>query len=305
MTLNKKHSYCLTILISSLAPIIWGSSYIVTTELLPKDRPLIAAFLRCLPAGIFLILLSRTLPKKEEWKTLIILSLLNFTVFQALLFFAAYRLPGGLAAVLGATQPLIIMLLSWKMDSHKPVILSLFSALIAILAMAVLFITPDATWALPGALAALLAASSMATGSFLAKRWRNELPLLAFTGWQLLIGALFLAPFAYAFEAPLETLSTREILGYLYLSLFGTVIAYLLWFQALSKLASLAVTSLGLLSPISAVILGWLLLDQRLSSTSIIALIIALLSILVLQFSSQKPLQIKEDKLVKNIRRNT
>jgi probable blue pigment (indigoidine) exporter len=48
------------------------------------------------------------------------LGALNIGIFQALLFIAAYRLPGGLAAVLGAIQPLLIMVLAWAVDGRTP-----------------------------------------------------------------------------------------------------------------------------------------------------------------------------------------
>ena len=101
------------VLLTALAPAIWGSTYIVTTQLLPPDRPFTAALLRVLPAGLLLILAGRHLPRRGEWGRLLVLSALNIGVFQALLFVAAYRLPGGLAAVLGATQPLLVMGLAW------------------------------------------------------------------------------------------------------------------------------------------------------------------------------------------------
>ena len=101
------------ILVTAIAPVIWGSTYIVTSEFLPPDRPFTAALIRVLPAGILLILFTRQFPSSKDFWKLIVLSALNIGLFQALLFVAAYRLPGGLAAVLGAIQPLIVMVLVW------------------------------------------------------------------------------------------------------------------------------------------------------------------------------------------------
>lgn len=84
-------------LFTALAPVIWGSTYIITSELLPSDRPFTAALIRVLPAGLLLVLLMRQTPLRQHWMRLVILSALNIGAFQALLFVAAYRLPGGLA----------------------------------------------------------------------------------------------------------------------------------------------------------------------------------------------------------------
>lgn len=99
----------LDLLLTALAPAIWGTTYIVTSQLLPPDRPFIAALLRVLPAGIALLIWSRRFPQRGEWAKLIVTGILNIGAFQALLFIAAYRLPGGLAAVIGAIQPLLVM----------------------------------------------------------------------------------------------------------------------------------------------------------------------------------------------------
>lgn len=65
------------LLLTALAPAIWGSTYIVTTELLPPDRPFSAAFLRTLPVGLLLVLLTRHLPARGEWGRLMVLAALN------------------------------------------------------------------------------------------------------------------------------------------------------------------------------------------------------------------------------------
>lgn len=94
------------IIATALTPIIWGTTYLVTTELLPPDRPLLAAVLRALPAGLLLVVLTRRLPQGIWWWRALVLGFLNIGAFFALLFVAAYRLPGGIAAIIIASQPL-------------------------------------------------------------------------------------------------------------------------------------------------------------------------------------------------------
>lgn len=107
-------------MLTAAAPAIWGSTYIVTSEYLPPDRPFTAALIRTLPAGLLLLLLTRRLPSRQDGWRLMVLGTLNIGIFQALLFVAAYRLPGGLAAVLGAIQPLLVMVLAWAVDGRAP-----------------------------------------------------------------------------------------------------------------------------------------------------------------------------------------
>ncbi|MFD0891591.1 EamA family transporter, partial [Streptosporangium algeriense] len=88
--------------LTALAPLVWGTTYVVTTELLPRGHPLFAGLLRALPAGLLALAITRTLPKGAWWGRATVLGVLNIGLFLPLLFVAAERLPGGVAATLGA-----------------------------------------------------------------------------------------------------------------------------------------------------------------------------------------------------------
>lgn len=94
------------IALTALAPMSWGSTYAVTTEFLPPDRPLFTGLMRALPAGLLLLALARTLPRGAWWWKSLVLGALNIGAFFPLLFLSAYRLPGGMAAVVGSIGPL-------------------------------------------------------------------------------------------------------------------------------------------------------------------------------------------------------
>lgn len=286
MDRSAPRSSWLDVLITALAPAIWGSTYIVTTEILPPDRPFTAALLRALPAGLLLVLYGRYLPRRSEWPRLLVLAALNIGFFQALLFVAAYRLPGGLAAVVGAIQPLLVMGLVWSMDRQRPASVAVAASVVGIAGMAALLLAPGASWDPIGIAAAFVGTACMASGTYLTRRWRPTVPLLAFTGWQLLIGGLFLLPVAWLIDPPLPQLSPLQWLGYAYLSLFGALLAYLLWFRGIARLAPVAVSSLGLLSPLVAVLLGWALLGQSITGVALLGLIAVLGSILAVQWAT-------------------
>lgn len=278
--------YWRDVLLTAIAPAIWGSTYIVTTQFLPPDRPFTAALIRVLPAGILLLLFIRRLPERRDIGRLIILSALNIGVFQALLFVAAYRLPGGLAAVLGAIQPLLIMVLIWVFDKHAPKQITLWGALAGVVGMAMLLLSPQTVFEPIGIAAALLGAMCMASGVWLTRRWQIKLPVMALTGWQLALGGIMLIPAAWIFDAPLPVLTLPQWAAYSYLSLAGAFVAYALWFRGISRLPSVAVASLGLLSPLTAVALGWVVLSQEISGIAFIGLFIVLVSVLVVQRTS-------------------
>ncbi|AUH51759.1 EamA family transporter [Chromobacterium sp. ATCC 53434] len=277
------------VLLTALTPVIWGSTYIVTTQLLPPDRPFTAALLRVLPAGLLLVWMGRWRPRASEWSRLLILSALNIGAFQALLFVAAYRLPGGLAAVVGACQPLLVMALAWRLDSRRPAAMALWASLLGVAGMGALLLSPGSRWDGLGMLAAFGGAVSMACGTYLIRRWRLSAPLTALTGWQLALGGLMLLPLALVIDPPLPRLGWTQLAGYGYLALFGALLAYLLWFRGIARLSPVAVSSLGLLSPLTAVILGWALLGQTLSAQSLLGMAVVLASVLAVQWSGAAP----------------
>ncbi|OEV13552.1 ABC transporter permease, partial [Streptomyces nanshensis] len=90
-----------TVALTALAPASWGTTYVVTTELLPPGHPLFAGLLRALPAGLLALALTRVLPRGHWWWKAVVLGTLNIGALP-LLFVAAERLPGGVAATLGA-----------------------------------------------------------------------------------------------------------------------------------------------------------------------------------------------------------
>ncbi|MCA6952373.1 EamA family transporter [Pectobacterium polaris] len=280
--------YWRDVILTALAPAIWGSTYIVTSEILPPDRPFTAALIRVLPAGLLLLLFTRRFPARQDWWRVLVLSALNIGVFQALLFVAAYRLPGGLAAVLGAIQPLLVMVLVWAVDHRAPRLATLWSAIIGVVGMAILLLSPQTVFEPVGVAAALLGAVCMATGVWLTRRWQLNLPVLPLTGWQLFLGGLMLAPVAWIADAPLPALTLPQWAAYSYLCLAGAVLAYGLWFRGVSRLPTVAVASLGLLSPLTAVVLGWALLSQSITGTAFLGLAIVLASVFAVQWTTAR-----------------
>ncbi|MCB6184068.1 EamA family transporter [Leeia sp. TBRC 13508] len=275
------------ILLTAIGPVIWGSTYLITTELLPPAHPLTAAVIRVLPIGILLALLSSYTPPKTMWPKLALLSILNIAIFQALLFVAAYRLPGGVAATLGAIQPIVVGFLSWLVLQQKPHPLQWLAALGGILGVALMVLKPDATLDSLGILAALIGAATNATGTIFTRKWCKNMPIQTLTAWQLWMGGLMLLPFACLMEYRLDQLTIPNYLGYAYLAVFGSGIAYTLWFRGIQKLTVTGVTMLALLSPVVATILGFAFLQQAMNSWQLVGGALVLASVVLGQFGKR------------------
>ncbi|CAB3649911.1 EamA family transporter [Achromobacter pestifer] len=277
------------LLLTALAPAIWGSTYVVTTLMLPADYPLTVAMLRALPAGILLLLAVRQLPQGIWWLRTFILGALNFSVFWALLFVAAYRLPGGVAATLGAIQPLVVILLARVLLGSPIRSLSVVAAISGLAGVALLVLTPKATLDPVGIAAGLASAASMGLGTVLSRRWQPPVSALTFTSWQLTAGGILLLPVALLAEPALPPLTALNVTGLAYLGLIGAALTYVLWFRGVARLEPAVVSSLGFLSPISAVLLGWGVLGQSLSAAQMMGMAIVVASVWLSQRAQRLP----------------
>ncbi|MDD7911454.1 EamA family transporter [Pseudovibrio exalbescens] len=276
------------ILLTALAPAIWGSTYYVTTEFLPQGYPITMAALRALPAGLLLLLLVRRLPSREWVGRIFLLGAFNFAIFWVMLFVAAYRLPGGVAAIVGAVQPLFVIFIAFYLIKTPIFLFAVISAIGGIFGVALLLLGPSAALDPIGIIAGLAGALSMAFGTVLSRKWKPPVSLLTFTAWQLSAGGLLLLPLAYFMEPALPPLTSTNILGIAYLGLIGAALTYYIWFRGVGLLAPSAVSTLGFLSPTTAVILGWVLLDESLTPVQMLGVGVVLASIWVSQMAGRK-----------------
>ncbi|MEU7716895.1 EamA family transporter [Streptomyces tibetensis] len=265
------------IALTSLAPISWGTTYAVTTEFLPPDRPLFTALVRALPAGLLLLAFARVLPRGAWWWKAAVLGALNIGAFFPLLFLSAYRLPGGMAAVVGSAGPLFVAALSALLLGQRPSARTLVTGAVAAFGVSLVVLRAAGALDALGVLAAVAATASMSTGTVLTKRWGRPEGVgpLALTGWQLTAGGLLIAPLAFLVEGAPPALDGRAVGGYLYLALANTALAYWLWFRGIGHMTATQVTFLGPLSPLTAAVVGWAALGQALTPVQLLGMALA------------------------------
>jgi probable blue pigment (indigoidine) exporter len=268
-----------TLGLAAIAPVAWGSGYYVTETFLPPDRPLFGAMVRALPFGLLLLAFRPQLPSGVWWWRSLLLGTLNIGAFFALIFVAAYRLPGGMAATLTATAPLMIMLVAWPVVGERPRAASLLGAGVGAVGVALLVLRAGFAVDPIGVAASFGAVAMSSLGFVLVKRWRPPVDLLTFTAWQLVAGGLVLLPVALLVEGAPPPLDLAAVGGFLYLGLAGTVVAYVVWFRGLRLLPAAAVSLVGLLNPVAGIVVGVALAGEAFGGAQALGLLLVLTGI--------------------------
>lgn len=276
--------------LTALAPAVWGSTYIVTTTLLPEGHPVFAALMRSLPAGLVALLVARTLPRGAWWWKTLVVGTLNIGAFFPLLFVAAQHLPGGVAATLGAIQPILVAFLAVVVLQERLSRWRLAWGLVGIVGVAMVVLGPGAGMDPVGVVAGLGGALSMGTGVVLTKRWgRPEgVSAVGLAGWQLTAGGLVLLVPALLVDGVPPGIDAAAVLGYSWLALVGALLAYTLWFSGIRRLPVTATALLGLLSPLVAAVLGVVLADERLDLVQVGGFVLALAAMVAGQVQPER-----------------
>ena len=266
--------------LAALTPIIFGTTYVLTTEFLPPGRPLLAALMRSLPTGLVLIIGS-PIPPRRWMARFFILSVLYASGLFPLLFIAAYRLPGGVAAVINSLSPLLVVVISVPLLGSRIRAIQIAAGILGTAGVALLVLQSDARLDGVGLIAMAGAAIMFSVATVLTKRWGRPdgMTTIGVTGWIFLLAGLTLLPATLLIEGLPDHLTARNIAGLIYLVLISGIVAYAVWFWGLERLSASAVTFLTLLNPVTAAILGWIWLNQRLNHWQLLGAAIVLVSV--------------------------
>jgi len=273
--------YFLLILLGS----IWGASYLfikVGGETIP---PVTFVMGRVVLAGLALLVVA--LVRREKlpplgapiWRWFLVLGILNSIVPYTLITWGETRVSSGLAAILVGAMPLFTVLFAhWLTTDERITPVKLIGIIVGFLGVVVLFL-PDllegATFSLVGGLAIVLAAVSYAFASTLARvHLKGVAPTTSSLG-QMVVASVILIPASMLIDHPWTlTPSAASLASLVTLALVGTAFAYVIFYWLIEHVGATRTSLVTYISPVIAVFLGALLLNEALNGSTLIGLVL-------------------------------
>jgi drug/metabolite transporter (DMT)-like permease len=281
---------------------LWGTAMVAMKGVISQTTPFFMAGLRLFPAGILILIVATILKRPQPntlkaWLWIILFALIDGTLFQGFLATGLVRTNAGLGSVMIDSQPLAVALLSSWLFGEVIGLFGILGLIIGILGITLIGI-PD-RWIYGifqgdftvihfdflglldnGEWLMLLAALSMAIGTILIRYVCRYCDPLVATGWHMIIGGIPLF-FGSAWQESGQwvNLTPSDWLALAYATVFGSAIAYGIFFYLASKGNLTSLSALTFLTPVFALLFGNLILAEVLSSLQIAGVALTLISI--------------------------
>ena len=281
--------------------VVYGSTYLAIRYCVETIPPLAAAGTRLLVAGCFLFAWAwarGVRPQRTHWMAGVLLGALYFLLSHGLLYWAEQRVPSGLVALLVATEPMFILLLSWLLAQQKIGRLSILGLSLGMLGVGLLTGADPAInrSSLLRLGAALLASVSWAAGVVISPRLRLPEDALMRTAIPLVCGAVMLlatAGVAGEFQRmQWSHVSLRSLLGLGYLIIFGSVVAFTAYTWLLQHCPPTLVATHTYVNPVVAVLLGWRFAAEPLNERLVWASLAILGAVVLIRRGERKAAEI-------------
>ncbi|OUL28931.1 EamA family transporter [Nostoc sp. RF31YmG] len=293
----------------SIAPLLliapfflWGTAMVAMKGVIPHTTPLFMAGLRLLPAGVLILIaaafMGRPQPKGwSAWLWIALFALVDGTLFQGFLAEGLVRTSAGLGSVMIDSQPLAVALLSLWLFQERIGVWGWLGLGLGVSGISLIGLPDEwifqalgsgvniaiGNWQelfASGEWLMLLAALSMAVGTVLIRFVCRYADPVAATGWHMIIGGLPLWGMSSVVESQQwQNLVPSDWVALGYATIFGSAIAYGLFFYFASSGNLTSLSSLTFLTPVFALLFGNLFLSEVLSPLQWIGVCLTLISI--------------------------
>ncbi|MEO6587981.1 MAG: EamA family transporter [Pyrinomonadaceae bacterium] len=293
--------------------IFWGSTYLAIKYAIETLPPFLMAGIRFTIAGAILFLISRfskgyEKPKLIHWKTSFIVGTLLLLCGNGGVVFAEKYISSSLAALLVATEPFWIVLLSWLwLKKSRPnlkvvggLILGFFGVYLLISGHHTSGTNTDSSMQFFGTIAVIAAAMCWATGSIYGLRSPVPKSSILTAGMQMLAGGSVLL-FVSLISGEVSKFHFAEVsnnswYGLIYLIIFGSLISYTAYSWLLKNAQPAMVSTYAYVNPVIAVLLGWLIAGESFTTQMLIGAGIIVSSVALITSTKQAKSKESENK---------
>lgn len=274
-----------------LLSLLWGGSFFFVEIALRELGPLTIVTARVTVGALALLLYLRIighhLPREScALVRLLIMGALNNVIPFTLLVWAQVRLTAGEASILNATTPLFTVLFAYIATTDERVSAGKALGVVVGFCGVAIFVGSEVLLGLGGnvvpQLAAIGAALSYAIASIYGRRLRG-LPVSVAAAGMLIGSSLILIPLTLYIETPFATVPEGETIAAIFaLGLLSSALAYLIYFRLLIIAGSTNLTLVTLLVPVTAILLGVMVLDERIPLTAYMGMCVIFLGLIII-----------------------
>jgi drug/metabolite transporter (DMT)-like permease len=272
--------------------IIWGTTYLALRIAVLHFPPFLFTAIRQITAGVllvgFLMAFTKTaLPTKTQIFKQAVAGFFLISMGNGLVAWSEMHIPSGIAAIICSLMPMVVILINLSINKEeKPTVPIVLGVAIGLAGIVMIFGEHIGEFSkieyLMGILVTLVAVLSWASGSIWIKKHNTNTDPFMNAGLQMFFGGVLVLPLSLAFD-DLRAVSWTPEAAYslVYLIVFGSIIAYASYSYALRKLPMTIVSLYAYVNPLVAVVLGWMVLDEKLNTKIGLAILITIAGIYI------------------------
>jgi drug/metabolite transporter (DMT)-like permease len=272
--------------------LIWGTTYLALRIAVLHFPPFLFTAIRQTTAGLLLLAFMFTVgkaawPSREHFIRQAIGGFFMLTLGNGLVAYAEMEIPSGVAAIICSLMPVMVivinLLISKEEKPNIPIIIGLVLGLVGIVMIFGEHVVEFSnTQYIIGIILTFGAVLAWAGGSIWIKKRNTDSNPFVNAGIQMLFGGIWCFPLSLMFDDLSNVTWTSEaVWSLIYLIIFGSLIAYASYSYALRKLPMTIVSMYAYINPLVAVLLGWIVLNEKLNAQIIIAFLLTVAGIYI------------------------
>ncbi|MDP0927871.1 DMT family transporter [Paracoccus onubensis] len=272
--------------------VMWASAFTTTRMIVTEAPPLLALSLRFAISGVIGIAVAWLMGEtwrnlsRAQWRAVIMLGLCQNAIYLGLNWIAMQWIEAGLASIIAATMPLMVAAMGWVFMKERLPPIGFAGLLLGLTGVVIIMGARLQGGSDPlGIVLGFMAAFALAVATLSVRGASSGGNVMMIVGLQMLVGALTLAIIAPFFENWNVTPDGRLIWAFLYTILVPGLAATWIWFLLVKRIGAVRAATFHFLSPFFGVMIGALVLGEKLGASDVFGVGIIMVGILAVQLS--------------------